>query len=84
MQSIVPTSRDANPSDVDATLSAEDAARFLCLAPKTLAQWRWDDRKKGVAQRIPFTQVGRRVLYYLRDLRTFKAKNYTGSSKVAA
>lgn len=42
-----------------------DAARFLCLAPKTLRRWRW--ARKGPV----FTKLSGAVRYSLADLEAF-------------
>lgn len=47
-------------------LSARDAAKYLGLAPKTLAMWRW----KGVGG-PPFLKHGSKVVYRRSDLAAF-------------
>jgi hypothetical protein len=50
----------------DGRLSRRDAATFLGLAGRTLAQWAW----QGTGPRPH--KVGGRVFYYLRDLEAFR------------
>ena len=58
----------------DGRLSRADAARFLGLAPGTLANW--DSRGEGPKS----VSVAGRVFYYLRDLEAFVA---TGAKQAA-
>jgi hypothetical protein len=51
----------------DGRISAEDAARYLGHAPKTLAMW----RVRGIGPR--FRKVGGRIFYFRRDLDAFIA-----------
>jgi Helix-turn-helix domain len=51
----------------DGRVSADDAARYLGAAPKTLAMWRM--RGLGPAWR----KVGGRIFYFRRDLDAFVA-----------
>lgn len=57
----------------DALLASKEAARFLHIAPQTLAQWRMTRRVD-----IPFVRIGRRVMYRRSDLVAFIAANLHG------
>ena len=46
-------------------LTQEDAAAFLCLAPKTLARWRWAGRGPR------FVKLGSAVRYSLDALERY-------------
>lgn len=54
--------RSPRTGDLDAVLTAEDAARYLKLSPRTLEKW----RSGGVGPRV--LRMGRRVAYAQRDL----------------
>ena len=54
--------RSRHEGDFDSVLTAEDAARFLKLSPRTLEKWRSD----GAGP--PVLRMGRRVAYARRDL----------------
>ena len=54
--------RSPDTGDFDAVLTAEDAAKFLKLSPRTLEKW----RSEGVGP--SFLRMGRRVAYARRDL----------------
>ncbi len=54
--------RSPDAGDFDAVLTAEDAAKFLKLSPRTLEKWRSD----GTGP--PVVRMGRRVAYARRDL----------------
>lgn len=49
----------------DGRVSRRDAAAFLGLKEKTLAQWRWENRGPKVVR------VGGRCFYRIDDLRQF-------------
>lgn len=54
------------------SLSTEDAARALGIAPGTLANW----RRQGRGPR--FARVGRRVVYPIDELRRFLRESMSG------
>lgn len=60
-------------------LSAAEAARFIGLAPATLATWRV--RKPNA---IPFIKAGRRVIYSVADLRAWMSANRRASNREPA
>lgn len=53
-------------SNLNRLLSRDEAATYLNIAPKTLANW----ASTGKVQ-IPYHKIGKRVLYKISDLETY-------------
>lgn len=53
-----------------ALLSREETARYLGVAPQTLAIWKWDGRYD-----LPVIKVGRLTKYRQSDLEAFLRRN---------
>ena len=56
-------------------LRAAEAADFICVAKQTLARWRVEGEKK-----LPFSRLGRAVVYDVDDLLEFVAAQKRNST----
>lgn len=56
------------------TVSPAEAARRIGVAPRTLANWRWEGRGPK------YTKAGRLVRYRLLDVERFQAENVRRST----
>ena len=60
---------EASSAGNDELLTSRQVAAHLAVTPRTLLQW----RKAGI---LPFSQVGRRVLYRMRDIELLLQRNH--------